>query len=88
MSPRAAPMAYGIRFMRVVRCPRCGEYVAMGQNPNRTPGEHPIQSNYRKPKTGAEFTETPKWDPKTVLTHGHVKVGKQGSHWSSGSACF
>ena len=36
-------------------------HLAMGQNPNRTPSEHPSST------MGGEFTYQPKWDPKPVL---------------------
>ena len=36
--------------------------VAMGQNPNRTPSEHPNPTTQIGPKMGGEFTYQPKWD--------------------------
>ena len=42
--------------------------MAMGQNPNRTPSEHPNPTTKIGPKMDGEFTYPPKWDPKTVLT--------------------
>ena len=44
--------------------------MAMGQNPNRTPSEHPSPTTKIGPKTGGEFTYC-----KTValvLTHSHI----------------
>ena len=43
-------------------------HLAMGQNPNRTPGEHPDSPTKIGSKMGGECTYQPKWDPKTVLT--------------------
>ena len=37
--------------------------MAMGQNPNRTPSEHPNPTTRIGSKTGGEFTHQPKWDP-------------------------
>ena len=47
----------------------------MGQKPNRTPSEHPIQSPLKLTKLGGEFTY-PEMVP-LVLTHGHVLVWGQ-----------
>ena len=42
----------------------------MGQNPNRTPSEHPIQSNhYIEPKMGGEFTNPHKNRGSTRINH-------------------
>ena len=47
--------------------------LAKGQKPNRTPSEHPIQSPTKiGPKMGGEFTDQPKWNLKTVLTHSQL----------------
>ena len=43
-------------------------HVSMGQNPNRTPSEHPPITNATTKidsKMGGEFTYQPKWDPNT-----------------------
>ena len=42
--------------------------MAMGQKPNRSPGEHPNPTTKIGSTMGGEFTYQPKWDPKTVLT--------------------
>ena len=43
-------------------------HLAMGQNPNRSPSEHPNPTTKIGSKLGGEFTYQAKWDPKTVLT--------------------
>ena len=43
-------------------------FVAMGQNPNRTPSEHPNPTTKIGSQMAGEFNYQPKWDPKTVLT--------------------
>ena len=45
-------------------------YMGMGQNPNRTPSEHPNPTTKLGSKMGGEFTSQPKWIP-LVLTHSH-----------------
>ena len=37
--------------------------MAMGQNPNRTPSEHPNPTTKIGSKMGGEFTYQPRWDP-------------------------
>ena len=44
----------------------------MGQNPNGIPSKHPNPTTKIGSKMGGEFTYQPKWDPKTVLNHGHI----------------
>ena len=46
----------------------CQVDMAVGQNPTRTPSEHPNPTTKIGPKMGGEFTYQPKWAPKTVLT--------------------
>ena len=56
--------------------------MCMGQNPNRTPSEHP------NPHFGLKWvvnSPTPKWDAKTVLTHSQIgllrlELGWDGAH--------
>ena len=60
----------------------------MGQNPNRTPSEHPIQSNHynRKPKMGGEFTNPNQNGIPWVSTHGQVRTAIR-LVWAGGSGC-
>ena len=53
-------------------------FPAKGQNPNRTPSEHPNPTTKTGSKMGGEFTYQPKSDPKTVLT-GHMKWYQNGT---------
>ena len=44
---------------------------------SRTPSEHPIQSPLKQAlKWVVNSANTPKWDPKTVLNHGHIPRGR------------
>ena len=52
-------------------------HLAMGQHPNRTPSEHPIQSLLKWTKMGG--APTPKWYH-CVFTHSHL--GKGGGYSS------
>ena len=46
--------------------------MAMGQNPNRTPSEHPNPTTKIKPKMGG--APTPKWDPIDFDPQQHVVI--------------
>ena len=60
-------------------------YMAMGQNPNRAPGEHPNPTTKIGSKMGGEFTYQPKWDPKTVLTTTAIWAAHKATYKSSGA---
>ena len=53
---------------RKVAAVRAQDLSFGNENPNRTPSEHPNPTTKIGPKMGGEFTNQPKWDPKTVLT--------------------
>ena len=58
-------------------------HLAMGQNPNRTPGITSQSDNQnRKPNMGGEFTYQPKWDPLGVsgrLSKDHAHAAGSGA---------
>ena len=55
-------------------------YMAMGQNPNRTPSEHP---NTKIGSKLGEFTYQPKWDPETVLADSLTLLGVDSPFFST-----
>ena len=66
---------------RVINIHTSKSHAAMGQNPNRTPSEHPNPTTEIGSKMGSEFTYQPKWDP--IGTENALKVSftrTRGSH--------
>ena len=45
--------------------------LAVGQNPNRTPGEHPNPTTKKGSRMGSELTYQPKWDYIGFDNHSH-----------------
>ena len=70
-APAALQRSKGLEPCTGSNPPRDEKYVAMGQNPNRGPSEHPNPTTKIGSKMGAEFTY-PKMVP-LVLTHSHIR---------------
>ena len=76
-----------------------GNRMAMGQNPNRTPSEHPNPTTKIGSKMGGEFTNPNQngisqngFDPATTQLSGRRRKIKQptcspGRHWSCSARC-
>ena len=63
--------------------------MAMAQNPNRIPSEHPNPATKIGPKMGGEFTSPPKWDQSRLkwVVHSPTKMGSPKTVLTTTAIC-